>query len=126
MHPPPLLTRLLSTSAAPLKQGRKLSGKHALITGGSRGIGLAIAQSFVKEGARCTLVGRNENTLSEALAKLVDYEGGDGDGSRVHGMMVGDVGKAEFWEGVRLKFVSFMFVFFRVRAEGLAMWSEIR
>ena len=36
-----------------------LSDKHTLITGGSKGIGLACAQGFLAEGARLSLVSRD-------------------------------------------------------------------
>ncbi|KAI0125056.1 hypothetical protein BJ170DRAFT_485898 [Xylariales sp. AK1849] len=49
---------------------RTLAGKHAIITGGSRGIGLAIARLFASEGASISLVGRDETTLQEALRSL--------------------------------------------------------
>jgi D-sorbitol dehydrogenase (acceptor) len=35
---------------------RRLEQRHALLTGAAGGIGLAVAQAFVREGARCTLV----------------------------------------------------------------------
>ncbi len=50
-------------------QGR-LQGKHALVTGGGKGIGLAIAQALLSEGATVTLAGRSEATLQEAVASL--------------------------------------------------------
>ncbi|KAF2032509.1 3-oxoacyl-reductase [Setomelanomma holmii] len=43
---------------------------HVLITGGSRGIGLAIAQLFAKNAYRCTLIARSENTLKSAISTL--------------------------------------------------------
>ncbi|KAI0830439.1 NAD(P)-binding protein [Hypoxylon sp. FL0890] len=47
-----------------------LAGKQCVITGGSRGIGLAIAQLFATEGAACTLIGRNEDNLTNARESL--------------------------------------------------------
>ncbi|KAF1830623.1 NAD(P)-binding protein [Decorospora gaudefroyi] len=44
--------------------------RHALITGGSRGIGLAIAQLFAKNSYRCTLISRSEEDLKAAIATL--------------------------------------------------------
>jgi NAD(P)-dependent dehydrogenase (short-subunit alcohol dehydrogenase family) len=47
-----------------------LSGKHILITGGSKGIGLACAQAFLAEGARVSLVSRSEANLTRARESL--------------------------------------------------------
>jgi NAD(P)-dependent dehydrogenase (short-subunit alcohol dehydrogenase family) len=44
--------------------------RHVLITGGSRGIGLSIAQLFAKNAYRCTLISRSEDDLQAALATL--------------------------------------------------------
>lgn len=47
-----------------------LAGQTALITGASRGIGLAIAERFVDEGAEVVLVSRKQDQLDEAAAQL--------------------------------------------------------
>lgn len=41
-----------------------LSGKHALVTGGGTGIGLAIARALADEGAEVTITGRRAEVLS--------------------------------------------------------------
>ncbi|MBB6628768.1 SDR family oxidoreductase [Nocardioides sp. KIGAM211] len=47
-----------------------LAGKTALVTGASRGIGLAIAERLVEEGARVCLTARKPEALEEAVAAL--------------------------------------------------------
>jgi len=47
-----------------------LRDKHVLITGGSKGIGLACAQAFLQEGAKVTLVSRDTVNLLAARQKL--------------------------------------------------------
>ncbi|MFJ9012385.1 SDR family oxidoreductase [Streptomyces canus] len=48
----------------------ELSGKVALITGASRGIGYGIAEAFVARGDRVVITGRTEDTLKEAVEQL--------------------------------------------------------
>jgi 3-oxoacyl-[acyl-carrier protein] reductase len=47
-----------------------LTGKRVLITGSSRGIGLAIAQAFLEEGARVVLTGRRQSVLDQLHQEL--------------------------------------------------------
>ena len=49
---------------------RDLHGKTALITGASRGIGLAIARRLVEEGAQVCITARKPEALAEAVASL--------------------------------------------------------
>ena len=52
----------------------ELTGQHVLITGGSKGIGLACAEGFLREGAKVTLVSRDPSNLDNAklyLASIV-------------------------------------------------------
>jgi NAD(P)-dependent dehydrogenase (short-subunit alcohol dehydrogenase family) len=53
----------------------QLQGKRALVTGGSRGIGLAVARQLAKEGARVAISARNAADL-EAAAKALTQEVG--------------------------------------------------
>ncbi len=48
----------------------RLDGKVAVITGGTSGIGLAIAQRFVDEGAHVFIVARRQEGLDEAVATI--------------------------------------------------------
>jgi len=48
----------------------KLSGKVAVITGGTTGIGLATAKLFIKEGARVIVTGRAPETIKSAQTEL--------------------------------------------------------
>lgn len=56
----------------PCLQSELLFGRNALVTGGSSGIGYAIAKSFLNSGADITICGRNRDRLEHAKAKLVD------------------------------------------------------
>ena len=48
----------------------QLAGARAIVTGGSRGIGLAVARGLLAEGARVAIVARHEERLRAAAAEL--------------------------------------------------------
>src|SRR5215208_1400563 len=54
---------------------RFLEGKHAIVTGGSRGIGAAVAAEFVARGARVTVMGRDRETLERQAQEMRGEEG---------------------------------------------------
>lgn len=50
-------------------------GKNVLVTGGSRGIGFAIASRFANKGAKVVITATREETLTQALSQFSDDEG---------------------------------------------------
>src|SRR5579862_8458390 len=51
---------------------QRLRGKVVVITGGSRGLGLALAEEFGRRGAKLVLAARSETELSLARQQLLD------------------------------------------------------
>ncbi|MBO6101754.1 MAG: SDR family oxidoreductase [Opitutales bacterium] len=51
-----------------LRADNRLAGKKVIITGGGRGLGLAMAKKFVAEGAEVLIAGRNEQTLKDGAS----------------------------------------------------------
>jgi gluconate 5-dehydrogenase len=70
-----------------------LSGRAALVTGGSRGLGLQIAEALGEMGARIALTARKKNELDEAVAHLGKM------GIEAHAWVC-DIGKRETIPGV--------------------------
>lgn len=57
----------------------KLTQQHVLITGGSKGIGLACAHGFLRKGAKISLVSRSPANLKNAVEQLLtDFPGAEG------------------------------------------------
>ncbi len=72
-----------------------LTNKVAVVTGGTRGIGLSIAKALVEEGAKVYICGRNEKYLKQALDQLrTGGKQGEADGT------VADVGHAAQCHGL--------------------------
>ena len=65
----------------PMTQAR-FTGKAAIITGGSGGIGSAIASAFVEEGAMVGVIDTNQTTLDSSIAELT------GRGATAEGLVV--------------------------------------
>lgn len=66
---------------------RKLAEKVAVITGGSTGIGLAIAKRFVREGATVYITGRRQAELDAAVQAI----GGSAESARVDSADIGQL-----------------------------------
>ncbi len=66
-----------------------LTGKVAVITGGTRGLGVAIARAYAKEGAAVVVASRTQSSVDRAV------DGLRADGARAAGIVcdVGDVGQ---------------------------------
>lgn len=77
-----------------------LTGKTALITGGSKGIGRAIAQALLAEGASVTLVARDAAQLEEARAQL--QKGTRGQIDIIAADLGTDAGRTALMEAVEL------------------------
>jgi NAD(P)-dependent dehydrogenase (short-subunit alcohol dehydrogenase family) len=54
----------------------ELGGKVAIVTGGSRGIGLAVGRALAAEGTSVALVARNKGTIDAAAAQVAGLGGG--------------------------------------------------
>ena len=50
-----------------------LNDKVAIITGGTRGIGFAIAKTYLENGAKVAIAGSRQETVDKALEKLSEY-----------------------------------------------------
>lgn len=81
----------------------RLAGKRCLVTGAARGIGYAIAEAFVREGARVLLTDKNEAACRSAAAAL----------NMEHLLL--DVSKEEHWAKISAHFFDFIHLLRRWR-----------
>ena len=59
-----------AATAAAATDGRYLAGRHAVVTGGGRGIGAAIAEELARLGADLTLMGRDAGVVEQHAASV--------------------------------------------------------
>lgn len=52
-----------------------LENKAAVVTGGTRGIGLAVTRKFLEHGAKVALLGSRQETVEKAKSELAEYGG---------------------------------------------------
>lgn len=76
-----------------------LEGKVAVVTGGTRGIGLAIVKSFLHHGASVTLCGSRRETVEKALAEIEGFM----PGAPVRGAHPDLTDEAEAMMGLRVR-----------------------
>ena len=60
----------VNAGVSTIEASQRLRGRKILVTGGSKGIGLQIAEHYVQEGADVVIVGRNEDALIQAASKI--------------------------------------------------------
>jgi short-subunit dehydrogenase len=75
------VTAIAAAVVAGARSAKSLRGKVVLITGSSRGLGLALAEEFGRRGARLVLTARDPEELQRARTILLDHEviGGQAD-----------------------------------------------
>ena len=61
----------VTTSIVQIAPNELLKGRVALLTGGTSGIGFAIANAFLKSGASVVITGRNESRIQDSCNKLL-------------------------------------------------------
>ena len=66
----PLRPVKITADISYLNPQNRLKGKRIVVTGGSRGIGKAIANKLIKEGAQVIITGRNEESLKKCSEEL--------------------------------------------------------
>jgi 3-dehydrosphinganine reductase len=84
----PLLPYVLTVAAVTLvwtmgwfRKPRSFAGRHVLVTGGSTGIGQAVAEILAKQGALMSLVARSQPKLDAAQAQI---QSAVGNGAAAH------------------------------------------
>lgn len=79
----------------PCMEGHYLDGRCALVTGGSSGIGFAIAEAFLKNGACVLITGRNRSKLEAAKISLLHKTNCSSDAVAIGVLDIADAGSIE-------------------------------
>lgn len=87
-------TKHVTANIVTIPHNRLLENKTALITGGSSGIGYAIAEAFLKSGAIVIITGRNIDKMEKAKKDLLEIENSK---NRIYTLVLdnGDIQKFE-------------------------------
>ena len=86
----------------PVLKSNLLSGRKALVTGGTGGIGYAIAKAFLEAGAEVSITGRSEDKINDAIKSLKEETAANGDSQRmVHGVVMNNLDVASFPDKVK-------------------------
>ena len=72
----------------------RLAGRTALITGGSRGIGAAIAKAFAREGAKVALTYHRRQDAASEVVSAIEAFGGEGLAIQADASQVDDARRA--------------------------------
>lgn len=62
----------ITTNIVTIAPNELLKGRKALVTGGTSGIGYAIASAFLRSGASVVITGRTEHRLDDSIKKLAE------------------------------------------------------
>ncbi len=67
---------IVTINVQSLRPSELLKGRCALVTGGTSGIGYAIALAFLKAGACVIITGRSQERVNKAMCMLQEHWGG--------------------------------------------------
>lgn len=98
----------------------ELNGRTAVVTGGSKGIGLAVARSLAQAGCGVVITARNEAEVTEAARRL-----GEETGSRVVGMRCDQRSYAEVRETMRWTAEEFGGIDILVNNAGVGLFGPV-
>lgn len=73
-----LVPRKTTVNVGVLNNNQLLAGRTAIITGGTSGIGLAIAKLFIRSGAYVLITGRTQDRIDEACKTICHETGTEG------------------------------------------------